>query len=438
MAPTRRLAVVAAVLGLALLFYPGGYVGGLWGSLALLNASLIVLALLDAAAAPRSRDLEIAREFPPVIVLGTSGTWTWRLHNRGRRAMRLTLADELAPSLRARRRRASVRIPAAARAELSTVLHPTRRGRFTPTELVLRIDGPLGLGARQIRRQLPSVLRVYPPFTSRDEAELRIRRARILDVGLRSARGAGGGTEFEQLREYTTDDEFRRVDWSASARSGRLIVRTYRPERNQTILVLLDNGRLMAARVEDTPKIEHAMDAAIMLGHVATRLGDKVGMVTFDAAVRTIVPPARSHEQTSRMIEAMYALEPALVESDYRGVFTTTMARFRRRSLIVILSDLVEQAVGESLLPALPLLLRQHVVIVAAVQDPEVVTWALAVPRDSSEAYRKAAAVNTLAERNRTTARLRGLGVTVIDAPPATLATQLTDAYLSIKSTGRL
>ena len=438
MAPTRKLALVAAVLAVALVVYPGRYVGGLWGSLAVLNAALIALAVLDAWLAPRARDLEISREFPPVIVLGASGTLTWHVRNRGRRPVRLTLADELAPSLGARRRRAAVRIPAGARAEMSTVLTPTRRGRFTPTELVLRIEGPLGLGARQVRRQLPSVLRIYPPFTSRDEAELRIRRARILDVGLRSARGAGGGTEFEQLREYSTDDEFRRVDWSASARSGKLIVRTYRPERNQTILVLVDNGRLMAARVEDTPKIEHAMDAAIMLGHVATRLGDKVGMITFDAVVRTIVPPARSHEQTSRMIEAMYALEPALAESDYRGVFTTTMARFRRRSLIVILSDLVEQAVGESLLPALPLILRQHVVIVAAVSDPEVVAWATQLPTDATEAYRKAAAVNTLAERSRTTARLRGLGVTVVDAPPSTLATRLTDTYLAIKSTGRL
>ena len=358
--------------------------------------------------------------------------------NHGRRRARVTIADELAPSLGARRRRATVTVAPRARAQLSTVLKPSRRGRFVISELVVRIDGPLGLASRQTRRSEPAVLRVYPPFKSRDEAELRIRKARILEVGLRSARGVGGGTEFEQLREYTPDDEFRRVDWAASGRAGKTIVRTYRPERNQTVIVLLDNGRLMAARIDDVPKIEHAMDAVIMLGHVATRLGDKVGMVTFDAVVRTIVPPARHHDQTSRLTEAMYALEPALSESDYRGAFSATLSRFRRRSLIIVLSDLVEEAVGESLLPALPLILRNHVVVVAAVRDPEVVGWAAEVPADPEAAYRKSAAVAALAERDRTISRLRGLGVTVVDAPPGRLAPQLTDTYLSIKSTGRL
>jgi uncharacterized protein (DUF58 family) len=134
----------------------------------------------------------------------------------------------------------------------------------------------------------------------------------------------------------------------------------------------------------------------------------------------------------------MYALEPALAESDYHGAFTATLARFRRRSLIVILTDLVEQAVGESLLPALPLILRHHVVVVGAVRDPEVVAWASEVPAGPEAAYRKAAAVASLAERDRTIARLRGLGATVVDAPPGRLATQLTDTYLAIKSTGRL
>ena len=136
------------------------------------------------------------------------------------------------------------------------------------------------------------MLRVYPPFRSRDEAELRINRARILEVGLRSAQGRGGGTEFDQLREYSVDDEFRRIDWSATARAGKAIVRTYRAERNQTVISLLDNGRVMAGRVDDVPRVEHAMDAVMMLTAVATRLGDRAGLVVFDRDVRAVVPPA--------------------------------------------------------------------------------------------------------------------------------------------------
>jgi len=136
--------------------------------------------------------------------------------------------------------------------------------------------------------------------------------------------------------------------------------------------------------------------------------------------------------------EAMYDLEPALAESDYRGAFTATLARFRRRALLVVLTELVEQAVGEFLAPALPLISAQHLVVIGAVQDPEVLGWARATPDGPSEAHRKAAAVAALAERERTVGRLRGLGATVVDAAPGRLAPELADAYLKVKATGRL
>ncbi|OWY58919.1 hypothetical protein B7486_77365, partial [cyanobacterium TDX16] len=176
-------------------------------------------------------------------------------------------------------------------AEASTPLRPARRGRFTPRALVVRVDGPLGLGARQRTRKTPGELRVYPPFRSKDEAELRIDKARILEIGLRSAQGRGGGTEFDQLREYTVDDEFRRIDWSSTARLGKPIVRTYRAERNQNVVLLLDSGRVMAGRVGGVPRLEHAMDAVMMLTAVATRLGDRSGLLAFDTEVRDVVAP---------------------------------------------------------------------------------------------------------------------------------------------------
>jgi uncharacterized protein (DUF58 family) len=215
-------------------------------------------------------------------------------------------------------------------------------------------------------------------------------------------------------------------------------VRTFRAERNQSVILLLDNGRVMAGRVDGVPRVEHAMDAVMMLTAVATRLGDRCGLVAFDRVVRAVVPPSHAHNQVGRVTEAMYELEPELAESDYRGAFTETLARFRRRALLVILTELVEQAVGEYLLPAMPLIVRSHVVVVASVQDPDVVRWAHDVPTDASGAYRKAAAVAALEERARTVARLRGLGATVVDEPPGKLAPALADAYLKVKATGRL
>jgi uncharacterized protein (DUF58 family) len=429
-----RSALVAALASLVVLVLPGAGLG--W--VLVVNGVLAVAVLVDVWAAPAPASLPLARSLPPAVTLGASAEITWAVRNPTRRALHIALADELAPSLRADSRRAAARVPAGATLRASTQIHPARRGRFHPTELVVRVDGPLRLAGRQSALVVPGTLRVYPSFRSKDEAELRIRKARILEVGLRSAQGLGAGTEFDQLREYSIDDEFRRVDWGATARAGRPIVRTYRAERNQTVLVLLDNGRVMAGRVDGVPRVEHAVDAVMMLTAVSTGLGDRCGVVAFDREVRTAVPPASGRAQLGRVVEALYDLEPVLAESDYAGAFTETMARFRRRTLLVVLTDLVAPAVDEWLVPALPLILREHVVVVASVRDPDVERWATGGTGDVAGIYRRAAAVSALESRRRTIARLRGLGVTVVDARPGQLAPALADAYIKVKATGRL
>ncbi len=432
--PTGRLALVAAIVSLLVAFFPGDSTLGLL----VVNVSLLVVALGDWWLAPRPADIPIERSVPGVIPLLQRARIVWSATNPTNRKVRIAFADDLAPSLGATRRRIALDIPPRGRATTGTDLQPTRRGRFDLREIVVRVDGPLGLASRQDRVQLPGTLRIYPPFASKDEAELRINKARILDVGLRSAQGRGGGTEFDAMREYGPDDEFRRIDWSATARAGKPIVRTYRAERNQTVLLLLDNGRVMAGRVADVPRLEHAMDAVMMLTAVATRLGDRAGLIAFDREVRAVVAPSHSRAQLNRVTEAMYELVPELVESDYEGAFVEARARFRRRALLVIFTELAEQAVADTLLPALPLIARDHVVVVASVQDPEVVRLATSSPDDPSGAYAKAAAIAALEERRLLTARLRGLGVTVVDAPPGKLAPALADAYLKVKATGRL
>jgi uncharacterized protein (DUF58 family) len=432
--PTRRLAIVAGLASLLVLVLPAGG----WWWLVVVNGVLAAIAAADAWAAPSPASLPVRRAMPPAVTLGAEATIAWTVRNPVRRSLRLALADELAPSLRADTRRAVARVPGGGTLRADTTIRPARRGRFALRDLVVRVDGPLGLGSHQATLVVPGVLRVYPSFRSKDEAELRIRKARILEVGLRSAQGRGAGTEFDQLREYSIDDEFRRIDWGATARAGRPIVRTYRAERNQTVLVLLDNGRVMAGRVDGVPRVEHAVDAVMMLTAVATGLGDRCGVVAFDREVRVAVAPGAGHSQLGRVIEALYDLEPVLAESDYAGAFTEALARFRRRTLLVVLTDLVAPAVDEWLVPALPLILREHVVVVAGVRDPDVTRWSTSAGGDTSGVYRRAAAVGALDARRRTVARLRGLGATVVDAQPGELAPALADTYLRVKATGRL
>lgn len=432
--PTGRLVLAAAVLSVAVLALPVSPPLGLL----IVNGALLGVAIADGLLAPRPARVDVERDFPAVLALNGEGTVAWTVANPLRRRLRVGLADDLAPSLQAGTRRVHLRLPPHGRVTAETTIRPNRRGRFEPSEVVVRVDGPLGLVSRQGRRRLPALLRVYPPFASRKEAELRIDRARILEIGLRSARGRGGGTEFDQLREYNVDDEFRRMDWAATARTGKAIVRTYRAERNQTVIVALDNGRTMAGQVAGVARVEHAMDAVLMLTAVATRLGDRAGLIAFDRRIRAVVTPGQRADQMTRVSEAMYQLEPELAESDYRGAFTETLVRFHRRALLVVLTELADQALGDTLLPALPLILRSHLVVVASVRDPDLVLWAAGPVPDAAAAYRKAAAQSALEERRRLAARLRGLGATVVDAAPGALAPALADAYLKVKATGRL
>jgi len=427
--PTLRLAAAVALVAVVVAFVPAA-----WGALVV----VAVVALVDAGLAATPWSVPVAREVPAVVALGDDAPLTWVVSNPTRRPLHVAVADEPAPSLDADHRRATVTVPAGEGANLTTRLHPHRRGRFDLPGLTVRTSGPLGLATRQHRRQLVDTVEVHPAFRSRREAELRITRGRILDVGLRSARALGRGTEFEALREYTPDDEVRRVDWAATARLGRPIVRTYRAERNQTVMVLLDTGRLMAGMVGGVPRLDHAMDATMALTTVATRLGDRAGLMTFSSSVRSAVPPRGDRGQLTRVTRAMFALEPDLTESAYDDVFGVAVAQQRRRSLLVLLTELSSEALAETLVPAMPLLLSRHLVLVGSVQDPEVEDWRTSVPTDVESAYRAAGAVTVRRARDRTADLLREMGARVVDARPGELAARLADAYLDVKVTGRL
>ncbi|MDQ6839308.1 MAG: DUF58 domain-containing protein [Actinomycetota bacterium] len=431
--PTGRLALAVAVAAVVTLAVP---LPAPWG-LVVTVGLVAVVAIVDLVVGLHPERVEVERHLPAVVSLGSTAEVSWSLRQPSRRSVRVGFADELAPSLRAGVRRAELLLPAGTTQRVRTTIDPSRRGRFVSEEVVVRTGGPLGLMSRQGSRSSPQELRVYPGFGARAEAEL-LARTRIAEIGSRRARMAGSGTDFDQLRDYGVDDDARRIDWAATARVARPIVRTYRVERNQTLIVLFDNGRTMAGRVADVPRTEHAMDAVLMLTAAAARLGDRLGMTTFDRRIRSTVAPGTGVGQLGRVSEALYLLEPELVESDYRAVFAATLARVRRRALVCVLTELADESLGETLLPALPLLVRTHLVLVGAVRDPEIARWSALVPEDADQAYRKAAAARVLESRRRLSAVLCSLGAVVVDEGPGDLAPALTDAYLRAKFTGAL
>jgi uncharacterized protein (DUF58 family) len=257
--------------------------------------------------------IDVQRELVESVTLGETTELTWLVANRSPRGARVTMVDALWPSLQAERRRVGAQLKPGARLRAGTTLQPTRRGRFPLGEVTVRVEGPLRMVSRQATRVVEGGLRVMPAYPSREEVQRRIRVPRVLEVGLRSIRVSGGGTEFDQLRDYRPDDEFRRIDWPATVRLQRPIVKQYRAERNQNVVLLLDNGRVMAGTVGGVPRVEHAMDAVLGVVQTATKLGDRVGMLAFDRQVRSIVVPTNGKSQLGRAAEAMYLLGARLL-----------------------------------------------------------------------------------------------------------------------------
>lgn len=433
MAILPRLAALAAVgvVGVALAPSP-------WLAFLAVNIGLLAATAVDLVRAGSPADIAVVRQVPDVVPVGRQSSLVWSLTNRGGSPARLAVADHPPPALGVVERRTRVHVPAGGAVTRSVAMTPVRRGRHRFHEVTIRLDGPWGLAARQRTVPLAGEVRAYPSFRSRREVELRLDRSRILEVGLRSAKGRGRGTDFEQLRDYTPDDDHRRIDWAATARAGRPIVRSYREERNQPVIVLVDTGRTMATRVGDVPRIEHGLDAALAVATVAVRLGDRVGLVAYDRDVRSIVPPHSGARQLRTFAEALHDLHPRLHESDPTAAFAEVLTRFPRRGLLVLIGDLDEHAVSASLLPALPLVARRHEVVIAGVRDPVVDDMSSVDPLTVADTHRQGAALDVLAGRTRVASTVRRFGVTVVDGAPRDLPGLLVDSYLRLKASGRV
>ena len=367
------------------------------------------------------------------------------IHNDGRRRFRGQIRDAWPPSARAEPRAHTVNIAAGQREHVDTVLRPVRRGDQRAATVTARSIGPLGLAGRQRSRPVPGQVRVLPPFLSRKHLPSRLAKLREID-GLLPTLIRGQGTEFDSLREYVVGDDVRSIDWRATARRADVMVRTWRPERDRRVVIVLDTGRMAAGRVgvdptaadpAGWPRLDWSMDAALLLAALASRAGDHVDFLAHDRVSRAGVFGASRTELLAQLVDAMAPLQPTLVESDWRAMVVAIARRTRRRSLVVLLTDLNATALDEGLLPVLPRLSTKHHVMIAAVADPRVDELA-AGRSDAAAVYDAAAAERARNDRQAIASRLRRSGVEVVDAAPAELAPALADHYLAMKATGRL
>jgi uncharacterized protein (DUF58 family) len=428
---TARTGLVALVGAAGVLASPAP--GATVGVLLLALALGVVVDLLLAGGV---RDLALTRSGDSACRLGEAATVTLTVTNSGSRRVRGRLRDAWPPSAGASPASVALDVPAGERRRVETTLSPTRRGDRAAATVTVRSVGPLGLAARQRSRPAPWSVRVLPPFASRRHLPERLARLRQLD-GQVVAAVRGQGTEFDSLRDYVPGDDVRSIDWRATARRDGVVVRTWRPERDRRIVLVLDTGRTSAGRVGDVPRLDSALDAALLLAALASRAGDRVDLLAVDRAVRADVAGSNRADVLPRLVQSMATLEPELVEADAGLIVSAVLQRVRRRCLVVLFTTLDAAAIESGLMPVLPALTRRHVVLLASVGDPRVEE--MAVGRGDAEAvYAAAAAERARGERRRVTAALRRRGVEVVDAPPETFAPAVADAYLDLKAAGRL
>ena len=414
-----------------------------WGLLGY-DLLLLLIAYVDLRRTESLAAFEVTRRLPRRFMIGEDNEVQLDLACHLRRPhLRLQVKDEYPPALELRGHRLfdvelTRKSTDLGRATLSYILHAAGRGDYTFGDVALRWPSPWGLVIKQGLVPAAETVKVYPNINQARQHELSARRNRQLAAGLRRTRLRGQGREFESLRDYVRGDELRHVSWTATARRGRLITRQYQVERNQSIVVMLDAGRLMTSRIERLSKLDHAINAALAIGYVAVRGGDNIGLLVFNRQVSTYLPPRRGHAQLAAMTEALYNVKPQMIEPAYGRAFEYFARHCKRRSLVVILTDLVDREASGELLAYTAALLPRYLPLIVTIGDNDLRALVTEEPRQIADVYRQSVAEELLQQREEALARIVEMGGLALDVPAGQLSIQLVNKYLEVKERGLL
>ena len=432
---TYRLIFLLAIGAVPLLFV--GAAPGLLTAVLLYDAILASCALADFLASPRPQAaVTLERIVDEKLSLGAANAVTIEARNQSGQPLSLRFRDLPPPTFELDKAAEGVLpLPADPRPVRYTYqATPPAKGDFSFGDLYVEYSGRLGLIRRQGMFPAKHSVKVYPNLVETAKYELLARRGRLMQLGIRTAKVRGGGSEFESLREYVSGDEYKKIDWSATARRGKLITRQYEAERSQNIVLLLDTGRTMLQPVQKMAKLDFVVNTALMLAYVAAASDDKVGLMAFDAEIRAYLTPAKSKAQVYGILESLYNLEARMVETDYKAAFQSLATRWRRRSLVVLFSDLVDPDSSAQILNAVPMLSDMHRLVCVTVSDPNILAAARSLPENSAGVYQKAVAQQVLQERRAAISILKRRGVWTIDSPPEELSADLINHYLDLKA----
>lgn len=435
--PTRRLAIAVALLAPLWLLSE-------WGAgfamAAVVTVGLAVLAAVDVALLPDTRDLDVEREAPVTLGVGDRGTGRYLVRSHWGRRLRVRLFDALPESLVAVRDAECVLdLGPRGSGELAFALEGRARGEAPLGDVALRARTPFGLVARTLRYTLDDRVVVAPSLAGVRRFRWLAVHQRLAAAGVRDARRRGEGRSFARLRDYVPGDDPRHIDWKATARRGHTITREFTIEQSQTVYVLVDAGRSMTQFAGEFPRFEYALSAALVLADVAVSAGDRVGAMVFDDRIRALVPAQRGAAALQAMRSALVPVQPSLAEPDYTAAFRTLAQRQRKRALIVLVTDVLEPRAARALLAHLTRGVSRHLAVVVALRNEALLTAAVIPARGAAGAvYESAAAAELLAERAMALQRMRDAGVVVLDVAPDAMAAAVVSQYLELKARGAL
>jgi uncharacterized protein (DUF58 family) len=383
-------------------------------------------------------NVEITRVVPARFALARRDELSYEIVNRATTARRVAIVEAQADRLAIDLDEARATVPARSRATVTLGVVPVERGRTALRSYHARICTELGILELRRNYRVPVALRVMPDLSALDRSGDLVARTKLIESGLRRLRRRGMGGEFESLREYTIDDAFRSIDWKATARRGKPMVAQYEVERAQQIVVAIDAGRLMSPRLGDRRKLDYAVSAALAMAAIARLAADRVGVVAFAADVVGRVAPGTGAQHSAQLTDLLSDLEPRFEESDYERAFLDLERTLRRRSLIVLFTDLFDPIASSTVLGAAKLLTARHLVLIVLMNDAAIGQALRTTPHDAGDAYRAAVAATLADERARAVATLRDRGILVVDVPAAELTVALLDAYVDVKTRGLL
>jgi uncharacterized protein (DUF58 family) len=399
------------------------------------DALLLVLFAVDAILAPKA--LRIERRAPRRISLNAEAEVAITVQNDGPRPAHLRITDDLPPILTrldgdireltirpGHTERATYRVCAA------------RRGDAMYGDLHLRVLGPLGLAWRQRRIPREDAVRVQPGVAELRRYRLLGLHNRLREAGFRAIRQRGEGGSFESLREYVRGDDPRSMDWKASARRGQMIVRQFQVERRQNVMIAIDAGRLMTQKIGGQERLDYALTAALLLADVAALHGDLVGLLVFSDRVTQYLPPSKA--SLSRMADALGDVHAKMVEPNYPAAFTYLAHQLRRRSLLVMFTDIIDARASSALVAHLGRAAERHLPIAVAIRNPELEAAAALDARDEADVFRRAAAEELLQARAAALTAMQRTGVLVADTRPTDAVPAAVNRYLDVKRRGLL